>query len=455
VTSRLPTLVVGGGISGLACAYALRNKGIDTILLEVSSRAGGVIRSEARDGFLFECGPQSFSSTPILLKLIHELGLDHQLVQAPPRAPRYVLINGKLRPVPLSPQALLASSLLSLSTKWSILREPFGSTRPPGADESVADFVRRKFTPELLDRLAGPFVSGIYAGDPETLSFRAAFPQLHAAEKSAGSLLRGMMRAAKARKEPRHRPLLLSFHDGNEILVRALADRLGPSLHYDVEVREILHTGADSFRVAAQSPGGALEFEGSRVVLATPTFVSSLLLKNSLPRCEQSLNEICYAPVAVVSLGYRRSDVGHSLEGFGFLVPRSAELRSLGTVWNSSLFPGRAPQNHVLLTSFVGGATDPAAIELSPGDLAALVHRELSAVLDFRQHPAITNVTIYRRAIPQYNLGHTHRLTAIESARAASRGIWLSGNYFCGPAIGSCIESALSVAEEVRLSYNS
>ncbi|HUI76189.1 MAG TPA: protoporphyrinogen oxidase [Candidatus Acidoferrum sp.] len=455
MTSRPLTIVVGGGISGLACAYALRNAGIDATLLEAFPHAGGVIRSEVRDGFLFEWGPQSFSSTDALLKLIHELGLDSQVVQAPPRAPRYVLINGKLKPVPLSPSAFLVSSLLSFRTKWSILREPLASTHPPGADESIADFVRRKFTPELLDHLVGPFVSGIYAGDPETLSFRAAFPQLHEAERSAGSLLRGMKRAAKNRKEPRHRPMLLSFRDGNESMVRILAGKLGPSLHCNVEVQEILRTGADSFQVTAQSPTGALHFDASRLVLSTPTSISSRLLKNLLPGCEQSLDEISYAPVSVVSLGYRRAEVGHSLQGFGFLVPRSAGLRTLGTVWNSSLFPGRAPQDHVLLTSFVGGATDPSAVELSPEGLADLVHGELSSLLDLRKHPVTTNVTRYRQAIPQYNLGHTHRLASIESARAASAGIWLIGNYFSGPAIGSCLEKALSVAEDVRMSYNS
>jgi protoporphyrinogen/coproporphyrinogen III oxidase len=455
VTSRPPTIVIGGGISGLACAYALRKAGADTILLEASPRAGGVIRSEARDGFLFECGPQSFSSTPALLKLIHELGLDDQLVEAPPRAPRYVLINNKLKPVPLSPPAFLASSLLGLRSKWSILRDPLSSTCPPAADESIANFVRRKFTPELLDRLVGPFVSGIYAGDPESISFRAAFPQLYEAEKTAGSILRGMKRAAKARTEPRHRPVLISFRDGMDTIVRALAEKLWLSLHCNVEVREFTRTGADSFLIATQSPSGTRDFEASRVVLATTTSVTARLLRNLVPGCEQSLNEITYAPVAVVSLGYRRSDVGNSLKGFGFLVPRSTGVRTLGTVWNSSLFPGRAPQDHVLLTSFVGGATDPTAIELSPEELASLVHRELTTLLDLRQTPVIKNVTTYRRAIPQYNLGHTHRLAAIESAHADSSNIWLTGNYFSGPAIGSCLERSLYVAERVRMSYNS
>jgi protoporphyrinogen/coproporphyrinogen III oxidase len=455
VTSRSSTIVVGGGISGLTCAYALRKAGIDAILLEASPRPGGVIRSEASGGFLCEWGPQSFSSTVSLLALIRELGLENQLLQAPPRAPRFVLINGKLKPVPLSPLAFLASSLLSLRTKFSIFRDPLGSSYPPEEDESIAAFVRRKFSAELLDRLVGPFVSGIYAGDPEALSLRGAFPQLHEAEKSSGSILRGMIRLAKSRTEPRHHPTLLSFRDGNDTLVRTLAEKLGPALRCGIEVREIQYTGANTFRLLAQSGSESLDLEAGRVVFSTPTSVSSRLLKQLLPACESSLEQITYAPVAVVSLGYRRSDVGHSLEGFGFLVPRSAALRTLGTVWNSSLFPGRAPENHVLLTSFVGGALDSAALELSREELASLVHRELTTLLDLQQPPVMTRVTLHPRAIPQYNLGHSQRLAAIDAARSAAPGIWFTGNYFRGPAIGACIEMSLSVAEAVRISYNS
>jgi protoporphyrinogen/coproporphyrinogen III oxidase len=454
VTSRSSTIVIGGGISGLTCAYALRKVGIDTVVLEASSRPGGVIRTEAHDGFLFECGPQSFSSTAPLLVLIRELGLEDQMVQAPSRAPRYVLIKGKLTPVPLSPPSFVVSPLLSWRTKWSILRDPLGSSYPPEHDESISAFVRRKFTPELLDRLAGPFVSGIYAGDPEALSLRGAFPQLHEAEKTSGSILRGMMRLAKSHKEPRHRPILFSFREGNETLVRRLAEKLGSAVQFNVEVREILRTSNNNLQVNARSGDKPLVLEGDRIVLSTPTGVTSGLMKNLLPACESNLKEITYAPVVVVSLGYRRSDIGNALNGFGFLVPRSAGLRTLGTVWNSSLFPGRAPENRVLLTSFVGGALDPAAIELSREELVSLVHRELSAILGIRESPLISHISLHPRAIPQYNLGHAQRLAALESARSAASGIWFTGNYFRGPAIGSCLETSLAVAEAIRVSFN-
>src|ERR1700720_136584 len=249
MTPTLPVVIVGGGISGLVCAYELRKHGIEAQLLEASKQAGGVIRSENREGFLLELGPQSFSGTPALRSLCADLGIADQLVQAPSRTPRYVLIDGALKAVPLSPPALLASSLLSARTKWKIARDAFGTTHAPQEDESVAAFVRRKFGAQLLDRLVGPFVSGIYAGDPERLSLRAAFPQLYEAERSAGSVIRGMMRAAKSRKAPRERPTLLSFRHGNETIIQALAAKIGSRLRLGAEVVGIgIHREAGAVR---------------------------------------------------------------------------------------------------------------------------------------------------------------------------------------------------------------
>jgi oxygen-dependent protoporphyrinogen oxidase len=199
------------------------------------------------------------------------------------------------------------------------------------------------------------------------------------------------------------------------------------------------------------------------LVMATPTDVAAELLRDANPSLKASLSAIEYAPVAVVSLGYRRSEVGHPLTGFGFLAPRSAGLRVLGAVWNSSLFPARAPDGQVLLTSFVGGATDPAAVSLSPEDLVSLVDREIAPLLKIgreamggRSAPrpygfrgCFSNVTIYPRALPQYNLGHAQRLVAIEEQCRKYPGLWLAGNYLRGPSIGACLEQSLGVANQI------
>ncbi len=447
---------MGAGISGLVCAYALRKAGIDAQIVEASDRPGGVIRSERRDGFLLEMGPQSFAGTQPLRQLCRELGIEGELLEAPRQAPRFVLIGGALREVPLSPSAFFASSLFSVGTKWSILRDVLGTSHPPEQDESITAFVRRKFSTELLEKLVGPFVSGIYAGDPEQLSLRGAFPQLHEAEKTAGSLVRGMMRSAKTTKDaPRERPSLLAFREGNETLVLALTANLGDSLRCNAEVKAVLRRTSGStekYEVRVSTAGRDETLEVDHLVMATPTNVTSELLRQVDAGFESALAGITYAPVAVVSLGYRKDAVGSALDGFGFLVPRSAGLEILGSVWNSSLFPGRAPEAHALLTSFVGGTTNPQAVTQGAEGLSSLVHREVAPLLDIKKAPLFSNVNVYQRAIPQYRLGHTDRLAALSSLGAKYPGLKLVGNYLRGPAIGACIEQAFAVAEQIASS---
>ena len=450
MTRHVPALVVGGGISGLVCAYALQKAGIEVLLVEASPRTGGAIHSVVREGFLLELGPQSFASTTQLRTLCAELGIANQLLEASPRAPRYVLINGVLQPVPLSPPALFLSPLINGSTKWALLGDIFGKSVPPDTDESVAAFVRRKLSDQLLDRLVGPFVSGVYAGDPEKLSMRSAFPQVHEAEKAAGSIVRGMLRLAKSKKGPRERPTLNTFRDGNETLVRALANNLGAAIHTRRCAASIYRQNDGSFHVSLEGSGNE-SLVAKSVILATPTDVTGKLLAQVDPSFEALLTSVEYAAVAVVSLGYRKNDVGHRLDGFGFLVPRSAGLRVLGTVWNSSLFPGRAPEGQVLLTTFVGGATDPSAATLKSEELSSLVHREIAPLLSIKSSPTFSSVTIWPRALPQYNLGHGKRLASIAENLARFPSLFLTGNYLGGPAVGSCVEQALAVAEEVRV----
>ena len=466
MSDRVEALVVGAGISGLATAYALQKAGIAVRVVEAAVRPGGVIQSVKRDGYLVECGPQSFSGNGSIFAICRDLGILEERVLADPKAPRYVLIDGKLENVPMGP-GLLVSSFLSGGTRTAILRDIFGTSESPEPDESVAGFVRRKFSATLLDRLVGPFVSGIYAGDPEKLSLRAAFPILYEAEKAAGSITRGVFKVMKQRKAgngtqpqaPTEKHTLQTFREGNETLIHAIAKRLAERLTCGTEVTRIeaLDSGqepkAARFRASVRGPRGEETVDTERLILSVPTDTAGRILEPLDLGFAAQLSAIAYSGVAVVSLGYRKDDVGDSLAGFGFLVPRSSGLSILGTVWNSSLFPGRAPAGEALLTSFVGGATNPAAIGKSPEQLASQVHREMIPLLRLRKDPVFTNVTIWQRAIPQYNLGHTARIAAIECLRARFPGLYFSGNYLNGPAIGTCVEHALKVSDEVRVSF--
>ena len=447
------TIVVGAGISGLTCAYALKKSGQNVQLIEASDRPGGVIESLEVNGFLFELGPQSFSGTEPLFKLCDELGIADLLLEAPHGAPRYILLDGKLVPVPFSPGAFLSSSLLSWRTKFSILTEVFKTSPAPDGDESVATFVRAKFTPELLDRLVGPFVSGIYAGDPEELSLRAAFPKIYEAEKISGSIIRGSFRLAK-KKTPAQRtrrPGLYSFRNGNATLTDALAKFLGPSLRCSSKIVSEIARDANCFLLTIEGTRGQEKVRADKLVLATPAGINSDLLRSIAPAAAVPSFDIEYAPVAVVSHGYHKDQVGTDLRGFGFLIPRSEKIQTLGTVWNSSLFPGRAPVGHVLLTSFIGGARKPKLARLAEAQSADFVRRELADILRISGNPIIQRVTDYSSAIPQYNVGHSQRLQSIQESVAKVPGLWLTGNYWNGPAIGACIEHSLSVAEAVRI----
>jgi oxygen-dependent protoporphyrinogen oxidase len=456
VTAHVPTLVVGAGITGLVCAYALHKAGVDTQVVESSAAPGGVIHSERREDYLLEFGPQSFNATSSLVTLCRELHIDDQLLQAPAAAPRYVLVKGTLRPVPLSPPAFIASSLFSPVTKLRVLRDILGRSTVPQSDESVAAFTRRKFSHELLDKLVGPFVSGIYAGDPEKLSLRSAFPQLYEAEKSAGSVIRGLLFSARKRSASAEKPSLQTFRDGNQTLIQALAANLGSRLRCDVSAQRIRLTAASHdgktdapiFEVSLFANGREEVLTAGRLIIATPAQQAATLLRDVDPQFESALSPIAYAPVAVVSLGYPQSAIHHSLEGFGFLVPRSSGLRILGSVWNSSLFPNRAPDGHVLLTSFVGGTTDPSAVSLPESEIVPVVHRELASVLGISQPPSFSHVQAWQRAIPQYNLGHFQLIGKLDQLQRKYQSIRLIGNYLRGPALGACVEQTLTVAQE-------
>jgi oxygen-dependent protoporphyrinogen oxidase len=258
-----------------------------------------------------------------------------------------------------------------------------------------------------------------------------------------------MLRLAKSKKGPRERPTLQAFRAGNETLVRALSKKLGSELRTQAKVTGFSRQTSGLFDVRIAGNSADQSLSANSIILTTPTDVTGKLLGQLDAAFQSPLTSVPYAAVAVVSLGYLYSDVGHGLDGFGFLVPRSAGLRVLGTVWNSSLFPGRAPEGHALLTSFVGGATDPEASKLNAQELASLVHREISPLLSITNEPIFSNVTVWPRALPQYNLGHGDRLSAITKLLARFPGIWLTGNYLRGPSIGSCVEQALAVAEEV------
>ena len=446
--------VIGAGISGLACAYRLQQSGVDVALLEASDHAGGLMSTVEKGGALFETGPQSFQGTGTLLDLIRELGIEGELQKADPRAPRYVYLHGHLRKIPMSPQALLTSSLLAPGSRWKIATEAFKRSKPPSEEETVASFVRRKFGHEILEYLVAPFVSGVYAGDPEQLSLKAAFPTLDEWEREYGSVLRGAMKSRPAKAKGGGPPPLCSFRRGVATLPIAMAGKLGERLQTGTTVLEIQRasgSGANSssYELRAQRRAQERHAVVDAVVIATPAYAAGALLGTVSAHIAQILSGIPYAPVAVVASNYRRQQIGDPLDGFGFLVPRGQKVRTLGTVWNSSLFPGRAREGTATMTSFIGGATDVEIVQHSEDEIAQIVQSENARILGITGPPIESAVWGYTRALPQYNLGHGHIVEAIRDAERQTPGLFFAGNYLEGPAIGKCVENGFHTAEAV------
>jgi protoporphyrinogen/coproporphyrinogen III oxidase len=449
-----PVAIIGGGICGLACAYRLHQLGIPALILEASEQVGGLIGTVEKDGFLFESGPQSFQGTETLLNLIKELGIDQNLQTADPKAPRYVLRHGRLQKVPMSPQAILGSSLISVSSRLRIVSEPLRRTGPPSGDESVADFVRRKFGHEILEYLVSPFVSGVYAGDPELLSLKAAFPTLEEWERQHGSVIRGAMKSRPEKGARKGPPPLCSFRQGMGNLTQAIAAKLDGQIQSGARVRSVkratLASDGAQYEIRVVRGGQEEIITARDVVFAAPAYVASHLVAEISTTLAKSLSSIAYAPVAVVAAGYHTHQTAHPMNGFGFLVPRAEKLRTLGTIWNSSLFPGRAPEGMMAITSFIGGATDNEICEKPEAEIAAIVHAENARILGIAGPPVATAVWKHPKALPQYNLGHGHTVEAIRKAERETPGLFFSGNFLEGPSLGKCVEQAFTVAEAVR-----
>jgi oxygen-dependent protoporphyrinogen oxidase len=447
-------LVVGAGISGLVTAFGLKRAGLDVQVLDAGARPGGVIGSVRQDGVLFELGPNSaLDTTELIGQLVGQLGLDGEMRLASATADkRYVVRNGKLTALPGTPAAFFSTGLFSLPAKLALLREPFVPAAPAQGEESIADFVRRRLGSEFLDYAIDPFVAGVYAGDPETISVQAAFPKLHALEQRWGSLIRGQLFGAGERKRQRetakNTAKSFSFAGGMQVLTDALAAAVGP-LALQTRVTAIARGADGVFTLRSMQNGRPVVWRGRALVLATPADQAAALLQDHVPDAAAALDAIAYAPVATVASAYARSAIAHPLDGFGCLVPRKEMRRVLGVLFSSSMYDGRAPQGQVLLTTFAGGQRDRALPGLAEEEIGAIALAEHRALLGARQPPLFQTVTRWARAIPQYTLGHLGRVARAEAAARQLPGLYFCANWKGGVSIGDCIKNGHLTADSV------
>ncbi len=444
--------IIGGGVAGLAAAYRLTALGHAVTVYEAGPRVGGVVRTERRDGFLAEAGPNSLANPdPQVQALFEEVGLATRQIEAGPAArKRYVVRAGRLVALPASPAELLTTRAFSLKGKLAILREPFVPGADPSLQESVADFVRRRLGGEFLDYAAGPFVGGIYAGDPAALSVRNALPRLHALEREHGSILRGALARRRALRAAGKTMAggpgrIHSFPAGMGEIPEALAGRLGDRIRTSSPVQGVRRAASGwALRV------GGDEARHDAVVFACPAHAfGSLPVETAGPARLAGLADIPYAPVSVVVLGFRSENVTHPLDGFGVLVPAVERRRLLGVLFSSTLFPGRAPEGCAALTAFVGGARQPELAALDPDALVQLVRQELGELLGARGEPRFRQVVRWPRAIPQYVLGYDRWLGLMDEIEAANPGLFLAGSYRRGVALPDALCSGLDVATRI------
>ncbi len=436
--------IIGGGISGLTAAFLLQNKGFDVTLFEKRERVGGNIQTVEIDGFLIEYAPNSLLKSPRLVDLIRELKLETEVLPASGNAKnRYVLQNGKLAPLPMSLAKLAFGNFFSLRVKLRLLQEPFIKSKSP-LGESVAAFFERRLGREIVERAADPFISGIYAGNPENLSIRAAFPRLFELEKSHGSLLFGSLRS-KTEKADKNFPRTFSFKKGVQTLTEALSENLGESVKTNTEVLSIEKQANGKWFVKTDLSEQIFDC----LIISTTAESAANLIENFDKTLSNQLKNIYYPPVAMVFFGIKKEFLAQKLDGFGFLIPGSEKRKILGTIWNSAVFENRAPEGYHLLTTFVGGARNAELFEKSDEELFEIVFDELKSILGLQVKPEFMHIKRWRKAIPQYEIGYEKIENAIENFERETPGIYFCSNFYKGISVGDCIKNAYALAEEI------
>jgi len=436
-------IVIGAGISGLSAAWQFKRSGADVLVLEAQATPGGVMRGMTRDGFRVEFGPSEMMlKDEAMERRIVEMGLGAKLLRQNSAAEkRYIVRNG--RPVPL-PSGLLAGAFspilslrgkLGLATEWMLPRSKL-------VDESVSSFVRRRIGDDFLNYAVGPLVSGIYAGDPDQLSMRHAFPALWDLEKRYGGMVKGAIGKMRERKRsgiPAYKRGLVSFEGGMQALPQSLADGLGDSVVCSAKVSSIEPIG-QNWRVCWQCEGEEFTEDAQRLVLAVPAYaMDSLPIPAVLRDALAPLGRLPYSPVATAFMGFRREDVTHPLDGFGVLVPRKESRGVIGALFLSSLFPGRAPEGHVAFICFVGGMYAPKYAALPDRAVSGKVREELERLLGVHGAPVTEHIHRWPKAIPNFPVGYQDTLDAMDSVEQRWPNLAIVGNFRGSPATGECL----------------
>jgi oxygen-dependent protoporphyrinogen oxidase len=470
-------VVVGGGIAGLSTALHLQDEsaevpgGLEVLVLESSRWAGGNIQTERLEGYTIEKGPNGFlDNAPRTWALVERLGLQDQVQRADPSAAkRFLFRGGKLHLLPSGPLGLLTSPVLSLPGRLRVFGEPFARGRPADRDETIYEFGSRRIGQEATRVLIDAMVSGVFAGNIHELSLAGAFPRMAQMEEEHGSLVKAMLARMRQRRVARKeadarrargeavdeltRPggpagpggTLTSFRSGLDTLPRAIAGELGEAVRFGAEVGRIV-PGDQRWTVHTHQ---ADQVSADAVVVAVPAPRAVPLLAGLDPDLADPVEGILTAGLVVVALALDAAEMGGAPEGFGFLVPRGEGPRILGCLWDSSIFPGRAPERKVLLRAMVGGAHDPGAVGAEEEGLVSRVREDLRQTMELTAEPLFTRIYRWPLGIGQYTVGHADRLDRLHAAQERHPGLWVAGSSFYGISMNACIEKAREQASEI------
>jgi len=447
-------VIVGGGVSGLSLAYFILRKdpSADVTVFESEQRLGGKIWTELDSGFLCEGGVNGFlDNRPRTLELSAMLGLSPLRSNDASRR-RFIFSDRKLQRLPESPPAFLTSGLLSIAGRLRVMAEPFikGDAKE---EETLAAFARRRLGREAYEKLIDPMASGIYAGNPETLSLRACFSKVYDLEKNYGGLIRGMLSLQKARKKAGAGEkvgagpggVLTSFYGGMAEMVAAMKKELGQRIRTGYKAVSVEKTGHGYNLFFADGSS----MEAGSVILAAPAYATAEVLKGLDISLSRTISAIPYPALSVVCLGYKKEKIQSSLDGFGFLIPSREKRQILGTLWDSSIFPNRAPEGYVLLRSMVGGARASSLARENDQKIMSSVRSEIADIMGINASPDFARVYRHEMAIPQYNVGHRDRLAEIDSILVKYPDLYITGNAFRGIGVNDCIENSWNLAETI------
>lgn len=447
-------VVIGAGISGLTSAYLLSKKGLNVRIWERKSEVGGSIESVKENGFLFDRGPNSaLETTPIINQLVEELNLKDELLYANKAAnKRYILRNNQLHSLPMSPPALIKTKLFSAKAKFRLLAEPFIGRSNDGYYQSLAEFVKRRLGQEFLDYAINPFVAGVYAGRPEELSVKSAFPKLFALEEKYGGLIIGTIRSIRERKKraekSKQSAKMLSFKSGMIALPKAIANYFGDKLILSAEVISIDKT-ADGYIVSYRHNGIDEAIVCDAVLSTVPSYVAGDLFSKFNKNFKTHCDSIYYPPVLVYFLAYNKKDIKQTLDGFGFLIPEKENKSFLGALWSSVIFPFRAEDKFATFTLFIGGSRNPEFVKEDRNKLLDKVRNEFEQLMKINGKHVFSSYRFWEKAIPQYNIGYIEHERFFDEFEKQNHGLFISGNFRGGISVGDCIKNSELVAEKI------